>query len=75
MQTSAENVVTTCTIFAGKDVFSCKKYFVSVQRKICDEGAETADFLSALAVMFSCYYVFNLEYNPSCVATLEFIQR
>jgi len=75
MQTSAENVVTTCAIFAGKDGFSCKKYFVSVQRKICHEGAETADFLIALAVMFSCYNVFNLEYNPSCVATLEFIQR
>lgn len=33
------------------------------------------DLYTALAVMFASFFVFNLEYNPSAVATLEYIQR
>jgi len=46
---------------------------VSAQKMIISD--ELDGFLSALVITFASYFVFNLEYNPSCVATLEFIQR
>ena len=33
------------------------------------------DLYEAVAVMFACYYVYNLEYNKALVGTLEYIQR
>ena len=58
--------------FSGSDVFSCNSYFVSVQKQILShDDDEITEFLSAVQVMFSCYYVFNVEYNPACVATLQ----
>ena len=62
-----------CTVFAGHDVASCNKYYVVVCRNILPDIIQ--DFITALAVMFACYFVFNLEYNASCLATLEYIQR
>jgi len=67
------NYIVLITISAGNDVFSCKKYFVSVQKNIV--GQFTSEFVSSLAMVFACYSVFNQQYNPAAVAMLEFIQR
>lgn len=44
-------------------------------RVVIPPGAHMADFTTALAALFACYYVFNLEYQVEASTTLEFVQR
>lgn len=57
----------------GSDVHNCRRYTVAINRNVLP--IEIPDLLTAIAVLFASHYVFNLQYEPGCVATLEYIQR
>ena len=47
-------------------------YIVTVERLVV---YRTETFFAAVAYLFACYFVFNVEYPKKLVATLEFMQR
>uniref|UniRef100_A0A3Q1ER93 Uncharacterized protein n=1 Tax=Acanthochromis polyacanthus TaxID=80966 RepID=A0A3Q1ER93_9TELE len=49
-------------------------WMVSTEGWIICEGVQPS-FISGLVVLFSTFYVFNLQYDDGAAATLEFIQR
>ncbi|XP_052429411.1 uncharacterized protein LOC127970748 isoform X2 [Carassius gibelio] len=61
---------------AGETILTAKKWMLSIEGKVLiPPGAHMADFTTALAALFACYYVFNLEYQVEASTTLEFVQR
>ncbi|KAM3613074.1 uncharacterized protein V6R79_019711 [Siganus canaliculatus] len=46
-------------------------WMLSTEKEVLCEGNS---FVDGLAVLFSCYYNFNLQYRPDAAGTLEFIQ-
>lgn len=48
---------------------------VSIEGKVRYELTQLHDFISAFAVFFGSYYVFNLEYQEAASTTLEMVQR
>ncbi|CAM4735574.1 unnamed protein product [Leuciscus chuanchicus] len=48
---------------------------VSIEGKVAYVLDEHLGFADALSVVFSCFYVFNIEYQENACATLELIQR
>ncbi|KAJ8341929.1 hypothetical protein SKAU_G00342200 [Synaphobranchus kaupii] len=53
-------------------VMSDQQWMVSAEGQVVCEGAS---FVLGLAVIFTCYYNFNLQYQEKAACTLEFIQR
>ncbi|KAF7648241.1 hypothetical protein LDENG_00160070 [Lucifuga dentata] len=53
-------------------VISDQRWMVSIEGQVVCEGAS---FVLGLAVLFTCYYNFNLQYQDQASCTLEFIQR
>ncbi|XP_068506225.1 uncharacterized protein [Syngnathus scovelli] len=68
--------ITPRIIMLGETILTAKKWMLSIERRvIIPPAAHLADFTTALATLFACYYVFNLEYQVEACTTLEFIQR
>ncbi|KAM9771113.1 uncharacterized protein ACBT44_004586 isoform 1-T1 [Syngnathus typhle] len=68
--------ITPRIIMLGETVLTAKKWMLSIEgRVIIPPAAHLPDFTIALATLFACYYVFNLEYQVEACTTLEFIQR
>ncbi|XP_026122090.1 uncharacterized protein LOC113105164 [Carassius auratus] len=68
--------VTPRIIMLGETILTAKKWMLSIEGKVViPPGAHMADFTTALAALFACYYVFNLEYQVEASTTLEFVQR
>jgi hypothetical protein len=52
------------------------KWMVSIEGKVvCQLKSSCDSFATGLAVMFGCYYNYNLHYQEAAGSTLEFIQR
>lgn len=47
------------------------KFFVSVNHLIY----ETSNFITALDILFKCYFVFNVNYPSKCINVLTFLQH
>ncbi|XP_026053218.1 uncharacterized protein LOC113039532 [Carassius auratus] len=68
--------VTPRIIMLGETILTAKKWMLSIEgRVVIPPGAHMADFTTAFAALFACYYVFNLEYQVEASTTLEFVQR
>ncbi|XP_048011373.1 uncharacterized protein LOC125263257 isoform X1 [Megalobrama amblycephala] len=68
--------ITPRIIMLGETILTAKKWMLSIEgRVVIPPGAHMADFTTALAALFACYYVFNLEYQVEASTTLEFVQR
>lgn len=60
----------------GETILTAKKWMLSIEgRVVIPPAAHLVDFTTALAALFACYYVFNLEYQVEASTTLEFVQR
>ncbi|XP_062844373.1 uncharacterized protein LOC134303045 [Trichomycterus rosablanca] len=62
-------------IMLGNTFLTATKWMVSIEGKVAFVLEEHLGFTDALSVFFGCFYVFNIEYQESACATLEFIQR
>ncbi|XP_042578958.1 uncharacterized protein LOC109106412 [Cyprinus carpio] len=62
-------------IMLGNTFLSSTKWMVSIEGKVAYVLDEHLGFADALSVFFSCFYVFNIEYQETACATLELIQR
>ncbi|XDV26704.1 hypothetical protein PO909_030342 [Leuciscus waleckii] len=62
-------------IMLGDKLLTSSKWMVSIEGKVTHCIEEELDFAAALAALFGCFYVFNIEYQESASATLELIQR
>ncbi|KAK9958010.1 hypothetical protein ABG768_012193 [Culter alburnus] len=61
-------------IALGDSVLHAKKWMLTMEGKVIVQPQELTDFEAALAVLFGCYYVFNVQYQDEATHTLEFIQ-
>ncbi|XP_071313889.1 uncharacterized protein [Trachinotus anak] len=60
----------------GETILTAKKWMLWIEGSVViPPAAHLVDFTTALATLFACYYVFNLEYQVEASATLEFVQR
>ncbi|XP_055043896.1 uncharacterized protein [Misgurnus anguillicaudatus] len=62
-------------IMLGNSLLTSSKWFISIEGRVSHSIDSQLDFGAALAVFFGCFYVFNIEYEESAIATLELIQR
>lgn len=60
---------------SGDSVRQAKTWMLTRESRVIIQPEEPADFSSVLAVLFGCYYVFNVQYQEEAASTLEFIQR
>ncbi len=60
---------------SGNSYLTAEKWMVSIDGKVAFILEEHLGFADALSVFFGSFYVFNIEYQESACATLEFIQR
>ncbi|KAM8762282.1 uncharacterized protein AB9X84_007107 isoform 2-T2 [Acanthopagrus schlegelii] len=68
--------ITPRIIMLGETILSAQKWMLSIEgRVVIPTAAHLTDFTTALAALFACYYVFNLEYQVEANTTLEFVQR
>lgn len=56
----------------GDDIYNAEEYIVFLDGKA---STHTDNIFSAVAILFSSYYVFNIEYPKEACVTMEFIQR
>lgn len=47
----------------GDPVFIAKTWMLTMEGRVIMEQQELTDFQSALAILFGCYYVFNVQYQ------------
>ncbi|XP_034567502.1 uncharacterized protein LOC117832466 [Notolabrus celidotus] len=62
-------------IARGDSVFTATSWMLTMEGQVLIQPQELTDFPSALAVLFCCYYIFNVQYQEEAASTLEFIQR
>ncbi|XP_048245216.1 uncharacterized protein LOC124118583 [Haliotis rufescens] len=60
-------------VFLGDSYLNAEQFMVLVDGRVLVK--RMTSFISSLAVLFGSYYVFNIQYPASAVATLEFMQR
>lgn len=65
--------ITPRIIGLGETILTSKKWMLSIEGRVVVPSA--VDFTTALAVLFACFYVFNIEYQVEASTTLEFVQR
>lgn len=64
------------TLYQGETILTANKWMLSIEgRVVIPPAACLADFTTALAALFTCYYVFNLENQVEASTKLEFVQR
>ncbi|XP_067437006.1 uncharacterized protein [Thunnus thynnus] len=63
-------------IVLGDTVWSANRWMLSIEGcVVIPHSHPMLDFVTALAVLFASFYVFNIEYQVEAATTLEFIQR
>ncbi|XP_076841673.1 uncharacterized protein LOC143485891 [Brachyhypopomus gauderio] len=68
--------VTPRLIVLGDTVLSAKNWMLSIEGQVViPHLSPMPDFITALAVLFASFYVFNIEYQVEAATTLEFVQR
>ncbi|XP_042258073.1 uncharacterized protein LOC121889907 [Thunnus maccoyii] len=61
---------------AGDTVWSANKWMLSTKGcVVTPHSPPMLDFINAMAVLFTSFYVFNIEYQVEAATTLEFVQR
>ncbi|KAK3882790.1 hypothetical protein Pcinc_012868 [Petrolisthes cinctipes] len=66
-------VNTPCLIAVGTSLLMADRFMLSIDGVIINNNF--TNFRVALAMLFSSYYIFNIQYPSDAEATLEFIQR
>lgn len=61
--------------FSGQSLMTAKKWMLSIEGRVVVTLDAADPFADALACLFACYYVLNIEYQESASCTLELIQR
>ena len=59
-------------MITGSSALSAKQYMLLVDRKVI---GHYSSFVTAFALLFDAYYMFNIEYPSEAAVTLEFAQR
>lgn len=59
-------------MFFSGPMTQANNWMISIEEEVLCEGTS---FSFGLAVLFSSYYIFNLQYQHDAACTLEFIQR
>ena len=59
-------------VVSGTSMLDAVDYAVSSERKVVFDGLT---FTAAFNLLFSAFYVLNIEYPVEAKATMEFIQR
>lgn len=67
------NYLFALLLFEGSRLLTGTSYMVAVDRVVVSDLL--TNFTTALALLFSTFYVFNIEYPPGGSVTMEFIQR
>ncbi|XP_066932433.1 uncharacterized protein [Clytia hemisphaerica] len=67
-----DNTLTPRISHANPDIFDEQEFFIHLDGITI---GKSRDPLTALTLMYSCYYVFNLVYPKELQSSLEFIQR
>ncbi|KAJ8262719.1 hypothetical protein COCON_G00151760 [Conger conger] len=62
-------------IMLGNSLLTATRWMVSIEGKVAYVLDSQSDFAAALTVLFSSFYVFNIEYQEAACTTLELIQR
>ncbi|KAJ7985464.1 hypothetical protein DPEC_G00352300, partial [Dallia pectoralis] len=62
-------------VMFGSSLLDSSKWMLSIEGRVVCVLDGQSDFGTALSVFFGCFYVFNIEYQETASATLEFIQR
>ncbi|KAK4320807.1 hypothetical protein Pmani_008346 [Petrolisthes manimaculis] len=66
-------VNTPCLIAVGTSLLMADRFMLSIDGVIINNNI--TNFRVALVMLFSSYYIFNIQYPSDAEATLEFIQR
>ncbi|XP_061115668.1 uncharacterized protein LOC133140108 isoform X2 [Conger conger] len=62
-------------IMLGNSLLTATRWMVSIEGRVAYVLDSQSDFAAALTVLFSSFYVFNIEYQEAACTTLELIQR
>ncbi|XP_028831045.1 uncharacterized protein LOC114787569 isoform X3 [Denticeps clupeoides] len=71
--TSEQLPTTPCIVLCGSNALTADLYMVSVDKIIVNKALSS--FGDALVLMFTCYYMLNINYPVEVCATLDFLQR
>ncbi|XP_033103291.1 uncharacterized protein LOC117106063 [Anneissia japonica] len=58
-------------VFTGP-LIDCKQFSVSAEEEML---GEVSSFIEAVALLITCYFVFNIAYPPKIGVTMTFIQK
>jgi hypothetical protein len=58
---------------AGNSLMTCSRFMLAIDGKVSNQNI--VGFVTALSMLFTSYFAFNIEYLPEASATMEFIQR
>uniref|UniRef100_A0A8C2FGN5 Uncharacterized protein n=1 Tax=Cyprinus carpio TaxID=7962 RepID=A0A8C2FGN5_CYPCA len=62
-------------IMLGHSIMTASKWMLSIEGNIILTLDSSDTFITAFAVIFASYYIFNIEYQESAACTLELVQR
>ncbi|ROL50093.1 hypothetical protein DPX16_1106, partial [Anabarilius grahami] len=74
LESSLSIPATPRLILLGETGSRFQRWMLSLEGQIVCEGIQST-FVTGLASFFSCFYIFNLQYQEEAACTLEFIQR
>ncbi|XP_078101230.1 uncharacterized protein LOC144513914 [Sander vitreus] len=74
LESSLSLPATPRLILLGETGNRFQRWMLSTEGQIVCEGIQS-NFVTGLASFFSCFYIFNLQYQEETACTLEFIQR
>ena len=59
--------------YLGNNLIQTTQYKLSIDSELVTDDAYS--FRKGLEMLYTSYYVFNLQYNVEIAATMEFLQR
>ncbi|KAM4608535.1 uncharacterized protein ACJ7VT_014482 isoform 2-T2 [Polymixia lowei] len=62
-------------IMLGHSIMTASRWMLSVEGSVVVTLDSSDSFAMALALLFSTYYIFNMEYQEAAACTLELVQR
>ncbi|XP_028432949.1 uncharacterized protein LOC114555050 [Perca flavescens] len=74
LESSLSLPATPRLILLGETGSRFQRWMLSIEGQIVCKGIQST-FVTGLASFFSCFYIFNLQYQEEAACTLEFIQR
>ena len=57
----------------GDSVLQAKAWMLTIEGRVIIELEELMDFSAALAVLFGCYHIFDVQYQEEAVSMLELL--